>query len=75
MSNHNTNQRMHKATLFFCLFTSSLLLLLAGLLNTINHAPWGLVGAAIIVGVLTGQQLIRKPQVTVQTCGALENAS
>lgn len=75
MSNHNTNQRMHKATLFFCLFTSSLLLLLAGLLNTIDHAPWGLVGAAIVVGLLTGQQLIRKPKAVAQPCGALENAS
>lgn len=58
-------QEMQKATLFFCVFTSGLLGVFAWLMTHINHSPWGLVGAAVVVITLTAQQAIRKPQSAV----------
>lgn len=60
-----TGQAMQKTTLFFCVVTSGLLALFGWLMTAINHSPWGLVGAAVVVLTLTAQQAIRKPQSVV----------
>ena len=74
MSTHNVKERMHKATLFFCVMSSGVLLLLAWLMTQINHTPWGLIGASGIILVLTAQQFIRKPVAISAPQRVLENA-
>ena len=63
---------IHKVTLIFCIFTTALLLSLAFAMSQIGHSPWGLTGAAILVVVLTVQQMLRKPSTTVTASCALK---
>lgn len=66
---------MQKATLLFCVFTSGLLAVFAWLMTEINHSPWGLVGAAVVVLTLTAQQVMRKPQsAVVDASGIIESS-
>lgn len=64
---------MQKATLFFCVFTTALLLALAFVMNQIGHTPWGLIGAAILAFALTAQQMLRKPRTNSSVSNSLKS--
>jgi len=76
MSQPDSKPAMSKMVLFFCLFTSVALLCLAWAVTQINHTPWGLVTAAILVLGLTAQQLLTSTKSSeVINCESFENAN